>query len=103
MSKHTTTPPPASASEAPTMTDARALMMTALSRLCDRTNPMEPDRARAIAQVASVLVDTAKVEVDYLRATHQDCAEFLDARLRAELPNGIKGVTVHRISDREPG
>lgn len=42
--------------------------MQTLASLRDRDNPMEPDRARAVAQVASVLVDTAKVEVDYLKA-----------------------------------
>ena len=52
-------------------------LMGTLADLRDRTNPMEPDRARAIAQVASVLVDTAKVEVDYLKATHQDRSDFM--------------------------
>lgn len=100
MSKPDTTTPPTAV---PHINDLRGHLMGTLASLRDRTNPMEPDRARAIAQVASVLVDTAKVEVDYLRATNQDRAGFLDTRVRAELPNGIKGVTVHRISDREPG
>jgi len=30
---------------------------------------MDVDRARAIAQVAGVLIDSAKVEVDFLKAT----------------------------------
>lgn len=103
MSKHTTTPAPAPA-PAPHMMDLRAHLMGTLASLRDRTNPMEPDRARAVAHVASVLIDTAKVEVDYLRLTNQDRADFLapPATVTA-LPNGIKGVTVHRINDREPG
>ena len=48
------------------------------SDLRNRDNPMEPDRARAVAQVASVLVDTAKVEVEYVKATGQNRAGFLE-------------------------
>ena len=39
----------------------REHLMDTLSSLRDKKNPMEPDRARAVAQVASVLVDTARV------------------------------------------
>lgn len=39
---------------------------------------MPPDQAKAIAMVASVIVDTAKVEVAYLKATNQDKSDFLD-------------------------
>jgi hypothetical protein len=33
---------------------------------------MDVDRARAVAQVAGVLVDSAKVEVEYIKATGAD-------------------------------
>ena len=49
-----------------------------LADLRNRENPMEPDRARAVAQVASVLVDTAKVEIDYLKITGHDNSGFID-------------------------
>lgn len=71
-----------------------------------RDNPMEPDRARAVAQVATVLVDSAKVEVDYLRATGQQKAGFLEEPAvitvdtqpnGAALPNGITSVTRHTL------
>lgn len=54
-------------------------LMATLAALRDRDNPMEPDRARAVAQVASVLVDSAKVEVDYIKATGAPKSEFLEA------------------------
>lgn len=60
------------------ITELRAHLMATLASLRDRDNPMEPDRARAIAQVAGVLVDTARVEIDYLKATGQDESRFLD-------------------------
>lgn len=76
----------------PHISTLRNHLLDTLSALRDRDNPMEPDRARAVAQVASVLVDTAKVEVEYLKATGQDRAGFLEepATARPEL-----GVTAH--------
>ena len=53
----------------PCMTDMREHLMETLASLRDRENPMEPDRARAIAQVAGVLVDSAKAEVEFLKVT----------------------------------
>jgi hypothetical protein len=55
-----------------TITDMREHLMQTLAALRDRENPMDVDRARAVAQVASVLVDSAKVEVDYIKATSAD-------------------------------
>lgn len=52
-----------------TITDMREHLMSTLAALRDRDNPMDVDRARAVAQVAGVLVDSAKVEVDYIKAT----------------------------------
>lgn len=58
----------------------REHLMDTLSSLRDKKNPMEPDRARAVAQVASVLVDTARVEVDFIKATGEDGSGFLTAK-----------------------
>lgn len=62
----------------PHINELRAHLMETLASLRDRENPMEPDRARAVAQVASVLVDTARVEVDYIKVTGQDVSNFID-------------------------
>lgn len=51
------------------MNDLREHLMQTLAALRDRDRPMEVDRARAVAQVAAVAVETAKVEVEYIRAT----------------------------------
>lgn len=63
----------------PHIADLRNHLMATLASLRDRDNPMEPDRARAVAQVAGVLVDTARVEVDYIKATGADRSDFLEA------------------------
>ena len=57
----------------------REHLMDTLASLRDKKNPMEPDRARAVASVASVLVDTARVEVDFIKATGTDGSGFLAA------------------------
>jgi hypothetical protein len=62
--------------QTPHIDQLRDHLMKTLADLRDRTNPMEPDRARAVAQVASVLVDSARVEVDYLKVTNQDKSAF---------------------------
>lgn len=43
-----------------------------------RSGQMEPERARAISLVASELIDTARVEVDYLKMAGGDCSNFID-------------------------
>ncbi|WPG35163.1 hypothetical protein [Variovorax sp. EBFNA2] len=82
----------------PHITQLRTQLLDTLADLRNREHPMEPDRARAIAQVASVLVDSAKVEVDYLRATNQASAPFLEAPPLAGTPTAVGHTpsTVHR-------
>ncbi len=63
---------------APHINILRGHLLATLADLRNRDNPMEPDRARAVAQVASVLVDTAKVEIDYLKITGHDNSGFID-------------------------
>lgn len=63
---------------APHINTLREHLLGTLADLRNRQDPMEPDRARAVAQVAGVLVDTAKVEVDYIKATGQDVSNFID-------------------------
>lgn len=81
----------------------REHLMGTLADLRNKDNPMEPDRARAIAQVAGVLVDTARVEVDFIKATDGQGSGFIPSapELPGPPPEGEKfpGVTTrtHRI------
>lgn len=84
----------------PHINTLRTELLATLADLRNRANPMEPDRARAIAQVASVLVDSAKVEVDYIKATGQDTSNFIDglkAPAAVAAINSAPGVVVHRL------
>lgn len=97
---------------APHINQLREHLLATLADLRNRENPMEPDRARAVAQVASVLVDTAKVEVDYLKATNQDRSGFMEEpptpgfegvgsnHTKQSLPapgNGVLSITRHTL------
>ncbi|WP_059413431.1 hypothetical protein [Cupriavidus basilensis] len=83
------------------ITTVRQHLLDTLADLRNRETPMDIDRARAVADVARVLVDSAKVEVDYLKATGANVADFFEGEKPAEdqtkLPAGITGVTRHLI------
>ena len=49
--------------------DLRNHLFATLEALQDEEKPMELDRARTIADVAQTLINSAKVEVDYLKTT----------------------------------
>lgn len=74
----------------PHISELRTELLSTLRDLRNRTTPMEPDRARAVAQVASVMVDTARVEVEYLKVTKQDCSSFIDG---LKSPEAIAAIT----------
>lgn len=49
--------------------DLRDHLFETLEALRDETKPMDLDRARAVADVARVVIESAKVEVDMLKVT----------------------------------
>lgn len=49
--------------------DLRNHLFEALEGLADKENPLDVKRAKAIADVARVIVDGAKVEVEYMKVT----------------------------------
>lgn len=49
--------------------DLRNHLFATLEALQDKDDPMDIERARTIAQVGSVIVNSAKVEVDFLKTT----------------------------------
>lgn len=86
----------------------RQSLMDTLADLRDKSQPMEIERARAIAEVATVLVNTAKVECEYLKVTGQDRSNFLETPSdqigggpRIDGPtahNPFPAVTQHRLN-----
>ena len=64
-------------STSPHITQVRQSLLDTLADLRNRETPMDIERAKAVASIASVLVDTARVENDYLKITGQDLSYFL--------------------------
>lgn len=52
-----------------TIEDLRNHLFATIEALRDEDNPMDLDRAKAVAHVARVIVDSAKVEVEFAEVT----------------------------------
>lgn len=72
------------------MTDLRDHLFATLEALQDESKPMDIDRAKAIAEVGKVLVDSAKVEVMYLKVMDGDgqSTGFIESQKTLPLING---------------
>jgi hypothetical protein len=67
--------------------DLRDHLFDTLAALRDPVKPMEVERAKAVADVARVIVDSAKVEVAFLNATGQIASSgFLPTDEQRALP-----------------
>lgn len=71
----------------------RDQLFRTLDALNDTKNPMDIGRAKAVAEVAQVIINSAKVEVEHLRVTQGNSASFFLEM--APGPN-TTGVTIHR-------
>lgn len=49
--------------------DLRNHLFATIEGLLDPENPLEIERARAVSDVAQTIINSAKVEVDFLRVT----------------------------------
>lgn len=79
-----------------TLNDLREALFETLQGVKDGS--IDIDKARAINELGKTLTDTAKVEVEYLRASGGGESSFIDSAVGEDnLPPGITGRTVHRI------
>jgi len=76
------------------MDDLRNHLFETLEALKDKEHPMEIERARAVAQVADVIVETAKVEVRMLEVTGGKGSGFIpeQSTLLPSSSNGVKRI-----------
>lgn len=76
------------------ISDLRETLFATIEGL--RNGSVDLDKARAVNEVAKTIVDTAKVEVDYLRVTGGGDSEFIDTAVGTKnLPDGITGIRRH--------
>lgn len=80
-----------------TIEDLRAALFATLEAVKDGT--LDLDKARQVNEVAKTIVETAKVEVDYLRVTGGGESTFIDSAVSQDnLPPGITAVHRHRLA-----
>lgn len=79
---------------ADTIEDLRSHLFATIKALRNDQNPMAIERAKAISDVAQVIINSAKVEVEYLKANSGGESSFLEAVGNKNLP---AGVTRHRL------
>jgi len=73
------------------LADLRDHLFETLEALKDDKDPMDLPRAKAVADVARVIVDTAKVEVDFLRVTDgMKCTDFFPEEAADSAPAGLR-------------
>lgn len=60
-----------------------------------KSGAIDLEKARAINEVSKTIIDTAKVEVDYLKVNNGGESPFIEASPPQQLPAGIVGITRH--------
>lgn len=78
----------------PHINQVRQSLLDTLTDLRNREAPMDIERAKAVATVASVLVDSVKVENEYLKITRQDRSDFLEQPVDDGVPQ-LDGPAAH--------
>ena len=84
------------------MSDLREHLFETLQALKDKDKPMDLERAKAVAEIGQTIINSAKVEVDYLEVTGQGQhtrSEFFPASDRVLPPPkpaaSLKGKNCH--------
>ena len=77
------------------ISDLREAMFDAMAGLKDGSMTIE--QAKAISEIGQVIINSAKVEVDYIRANNGGETPFLEATGNSNLPPGVTNVTRHRL------
>lgn len=62
-----------------------------------KAGTMQLDQARAVNELGKTLIDTAKVEVEYFKATGGGESGFIEHQAPPKLGNGITGVVRHTL------
>lgn len=77
------------------ITDLRGHLFATLQALRDPKQPMDIERAKAVAEVAKVVIDSAKVEVDYIRVTGAEhiASGFIGGALQLEDNSLTRAIT----------
>lgn len=69
-----------------TIDDLRNHLFETLEALRDKDEPLDLDRAKAVANVSSRIIDSAKVELKFMEITGSEGSGFVDPEKRPKLP-----------------
>ena len=78
-----------------TIDDLRTHLFATLDGLRSKTDPMDIDRAKAVAEVAGKVIESAKVECEHMKLTGSQGSGFIpkiDAPQIPGQPRLVKGV-----------
>lgn len=82
----------------PNITTMQQHLMDTLAEL--RSGKIKPEQAKAIAHVSGVLVESAKVQVQYLQVTKQNSAGFFQGDAAPSAISTTSTGTVERLPGR---
>lgn len=77
------------------ISDLRNAMFDAMDGLKNGTITVE--QAKAMSGIGQVIIASAKVEVDYIRANNGGETAFLESIGNNNLPAGVVGITRHKL------
>ena len=80
-----------------TLDDLREHLFATLDALRDKKKPMDIERAKTISHVAQTVINSAKAEVDYMRALGREDLRLPVFPAKHEEGTPKLGVTTHRI------
>jgi hypothetical protein len=79
-----------------TIEDLRAALFATIEGV--RAGTTSVDQAKTIGELSQVTVNSAKIEIDYLRVTEGGGSSFISTAVdRSNLQAGITGIVQHRI------
>lgn len=74
----------------------RDVLFAQLADLRDDKKPLDLDRLKGVVNVAGRIIETAKVEVDYMKVSGGTGTGFIEHKTPKQIA-GAPNVTVHRI------
>lgn len=80
------------------ITDLRNHLFATLKAV--KSGEMDLDRARAVNEISKTIIDTARVEVDFIKTQGEGCSDFIRPPDGVALPepgNGIVGIVRHQL------
>jgi len=83
------------------ISDLRSHLFAALRGLADRDHPMDIERAKAIADVSQVVVNSARVEIEHMRLAGGKGSGFIPEAIESPAAPGLPDGT--RLVDKKPG